>query len=78
MAPIDATLENPFPGSDPIRMLRAMTMAFMVLLSKQPNMAMEFSHDLLRTFPYEDFRLATVNDENSQSFLLIREEIEIH
>lgn len=80
MEPIDAQIKNPFPGEDPIEMLRAMVMAFMVLLSKQPNMGCEFSLKELREFPYECFDLNAFADEvdGSQTFMLTSRSKEKH
>lgn len=67
---------NPFPTEDPILMLRKVTMAFMLTISKQPNMALEFTRDAMRDFPYECFRLTASIDEKTQAitFMLLPED----
>ena len=67
---------NPFPTEDPILMLRKVTMAFMLTLSKQPNMLLEFSEGVMQNFPYECFRLTASIDEDSGTvtFMLVPEE----
>jgi hypothetical protein len=73
MAPFDA--HNPYAGEDPVKMLRAMTMAFMVFLSKQPHMAFTLPVEVIEEFPYDDYRLSAMSDpDGTQTFLLIRED----
>ena len=73
MAPFDAP--EPYAGEDPVKMLRALTMAFMVMLSRQPNMTCEFSKEVIGSFPFEDYKLSAISDpDGSQTFLLIRED----
>ena len=60
---------------DPIKLLRGVTMAFMILLSNQPNMTCEFSEKLMREFPYELFSLSATSDPitGDQTYMLVRE-----
>lgn len=67
---------NPFPTEDPILMLRKVTMAFMLTLSKQPNMLLEFTEGSMQNFPYECFRLTASIDEKTGTvtFMLVPED----
>lgn len=67
---------NPFPTEDPVLMLRKITMAFILTLSKQPNLMLEFSRELMQSFPYECFRLSGSTDPvtGTVTFVLIPEE----
>lgn len=59
----------------PVDMLRAVTMAFMVLLSRQENMSFEITLKEMQTFPYDCFRLAATGDPETktQTFMLVSE-----
>lgn len=55
-------------------MLTKVTMAFMLLLSQQPNLMVSFTKDLREAFPYECFRLSGTYDESGDvTFMLIPE-----
>jgi hypothetical protein len=57
--PFDA---SPFPTEDPVHMLRAITMAFTILVSRQPHMMVEFGKNEFLEFPFECFRLSAAED----------------
>lgn len=64
--------QNALESEDPVLMLRAMTMAFMVMLSRQPNMACEFTSKVMREFPFDHYRLSAISDpDGTQTFMLL-------
>ena len=71
MAPFDAPRRD-----DPVEMLRGLTMAFMVMLSKQPNMCYEITHELICSFPFDEYKLSAIEDDvtGNKTFMLILED----
>jgi len=66
---------DPYEREDLVNMLKALTMAFMLFLSRQPNMILEFPLSDFENFPYEDYKLSGMNDsKGTQTFMLIRED----
>jgi len=64
-----------FKGLDREDALRAMTAAFIVLLSRQPLMSFEVSVHEFQNFPYRDFTLTAHTDDttNVSCFMLTAE-----
>lgn len=70
--PIDAK-SNPFPSEDPVEMLRAITMAFTLLVARQPHMMVSYKLTDFVEFPFECFRLSASQDPQTgtTTFMLI-------
>jgi len=68
------TPSDPFVGEDQSVMLRALTMAFIILLSKQDFMHFDVSRETFQTFPFADYQLRAHTDPvtGDSSFMLCR------
>lgn len=51
-----------YEGEDHTVMLRALTMAFIILLSKQPNMMFDVTKMTFQSFPFADYQLRAHTD----------------
>jgi hypothetical protein len=70
MSPIDADDPNAFPNEDPREMLQAMTRAFAMILSRQPNMTFEISMKELQDFAFENYEIGAHTDESAMTWFL--------
>jgi len=56
------------------QLLDGMTMAFMVILSSHTNFTFTATNDLLRAFPFSDYKLVVRETDDGRIFTLIGEQ----